>query len=103
MKTTGRVLQTATAWCGFLAGYLWVVHRWGKGWGLGESPVLGRTFVGWGLVLSTVYAVLLAGLFWPILPSPRTSGLRMVVSPTAFTLSFLLAALGVSWALGAMG
>ena len=103
MNTVGKILQTATAGAGFLVGYGWAVLRWGVV-ALGhDAPVRWAEWLVWGAALSTVYALLLGGLFWPWIPTARTGGLRVVTSPVAFTVSFLVGALGIQAALRALG
>jgi hypothetical protein len=104
MNATGKTLQVLTAGAGFLAGYLWSVARW-AGAAVGpraEGSVLGSA-AGCGVLLALAYVLLLGGLFWPWIPCPKRGGLRIVVAPTAFTLSFLLGAVGIQAALWALG
>ncbi|GAB4272008.1 MAG: hypothetical protein Kow0092_26960 [Deferrisomatales bacterium] len=96
----GKVVQALSAGAGFFAGYLWAVQGW-AGSGSGGAAVT-RAALADGVLLAALYTGLLSGLFWPCLPVPRTSGLRVVVSPASFTLSFLLGAGGMWAALGAL-
>ena len=95
--------QMVLAGAGFLAGYGWSVFRWAAREGLpaggGETSALLST----GVPLACCYTLLLAVFFWPCLSSAKGGSLRMVVAPTAFTLSALLAALGMDLALRFVG
>ena len=97
-------MQVITAGAGFLAGYLWSVARWAgaAGSAAGRAGLLGSA-AGWGVLLALAYAVLLGGLFWPWIPSSERGGVRIVVAPTAFSLSFLLGVFGIQAALWVLG
>lgn len=99
MITLSKVLQSLVAAGGFFTGYLWAVLRWAGGAGERPAAVLVEASLPAGFCLAGVYALLFAGLFWPWIPHPRAVGLRVVVSPVAFTLSFLLGAFGLQTSL----
>ena len=102
MSALGRLVQVLSAGLGFFLGYGWVVSRW-----LGTAGELHRELlrvaVSAGGAVSVLYMLLLGGLFGACLPLPCTRGLRMVISPAAFTLSCGLGALGMQGALWALG
>lgn len=102
MAEFGKVLQLITAGGGFLAGYLWGVHQWARG-ADAASVSLVQASLPAGIGLAVLYAGLLGGLFWACLPTPKTRGLRVVISPAAFTLSFFAGALGIQGALWMLG
>ena len=91
-----------SAGLGFFLGYFWVVSRW-LGTGGEAHRELFRVALGAGGLVSLLYVVLLAGLFWGCIPVPRARGLRMVVSPAAFSLSCGFGALGMQGALWVLG
>lgn len=95
MIVLGKVLQSLVAAGGFFAGYLWAVLRWAEGVGDHPVAVLVQSSLPAGLALAGLYALLLAVLFWPWIPRPRATGLRVAVSPVAFTLSFLVGGFGL--------
>lgn len=99
MTAVAKAGQVVLAAIGFLVGYGWAVQRWLQGAGMPASGETARVLLSTGLSLTCVYAVLLGVLFHSCLPSGREGGLRMVVTPTAFTLSAVLGALGMEGAL----
>ncbi len=97
----GRMFQLATAGAGFLAGYGWAVSRWA---GEVHAASLLKAAVGPGLAVSGLYVGVLACVLWGRAPArPAVTGLRVVVSPAAFTGSFVVAAAGLSGALALVG
>lgn len=99
MSAFGKGVQLATAGVGFFGGYLWAVI----GWAGHPASGLVREALAPGAALAAAYAVLVALLFWPVIPVPRAGALRAVVSPAAFTLSFALGAAGIRGALWLLG
>lgn len=97
-NAVGKLLQLVTAGAGLLVGYLWGVLRWG-GFLSAQGPRSVGGVAEGGALVALVYATLLGGLFWSWIPSGERGGIRMVVAPTAFTLSFLLGAVGIQSAL----
>lgn len=95
--------QLALAGVGFLVGYGWAVHRWAGRAGIPSELGAADTLLSAGLSLSLLYALLVGLLFHSCLPSGRSTGLRMVVAPTAFTVSAVLGALGMEAALRFVG
>jgi hypothetical protein len=102
MGAVSRACRVAAAGGGFLAGYLWSVVNWARAAGMAAGPAERGTFVAGGLFLAALYAVLL-GTLWGPPETARAPGLRIVVAPAAFTLSFLAGALGIRLALGLVG
>lgn len=103
MDAVSRTCRAAAAGGGFLAGYLWSVMSWARAAGLAAGAAERGTFVTGGLFLATLYAVLLGTVWGPPTASARVQGLRIVVAPAAFTLSFLAGALGIRLALTLVG
>ena len=102
MNVLGRLVQVLSAGLGFYLGFAWVACRWADTGGeLGRELL--RTALGAGGAVSALYVVLMAGLFWGHIPAPRARGLRVVISPVAFTLSFGGGAAGLRGALWALG
>lgn len=102
MRAFGKMLQITTAGMGFLGGYTWAVTRWAGEVGR-PAELLLPSAVPAGVGLAVLYSVLLWGLFGPWIPIPRSGSLRVVVSPTAFTLSFAMGAAGIHGALCLLG
>jgi len=102
MGGLGKVVQVASAGLGFFLGYFWVVSRW-VGAGDGANRELLQVALGAGGAVSVLYVLLLAGLFWVRIPVPCARGLRMVISPAAFSVSCGLGALGMQGALWVSG
>lgn len=102
MGALGRLVQVLSAGLGFFLGYGWVVSRW-LGTAGGQHRDLMRVALEAGGAVAALYMLLLGGLFWACLPLPRARGLRMVISPAAFTLSCCVGALGMQGALWALG
>ena len=98
MKAVGRAVQVASAGLGFFVGYFWAVSRWAGG-DSGIAQELLRSAATAGAAVSVLYALLLAGLFWARIPAPKLRGLRIVISPAAFSLSCVLGAVGMQGAL----
>jgi len=98
MGGLGRLVQVLSAGMGFFLGYFWVVSRWVAGGGEATRELL-RIAVEAGVMLSALYVLLLAGLFWVRIPVPQVRGLRVVVSPLAFSFSCVLGAVGMQSAL----
>jgi hypothetical protein len=67
------------------------------------GPAEMGTFVAGGLFLATLHALLLGVFLAPPLAPSRALGLRVVVAPAAFTLSFLAGAVGIRVALALVG
>lgn len=101
-RTFDKVLQAVTAGSGFFVGYVWAVMRW-SGEAEALRSALVRSSLGAGVGVSLLYCALLLGLFWSWLPVPRARGLRVAVSPAAFTLSLLAGFLGIHGALCLLG
>ncbi len=101
MGTAARFARVATGGMGFLAGYLWAVARWAQGLPSG-GEILGAALVP-GLALSAWYTALFVWVcgLGEGMEGPR--GLRVVVAPAAFTVSFAVGAAGIRWALGWAG
>ena len=102
MKILGKSLQLVSAGGGFFVGYLWAVLRWTEGQGP-TGDLLVRSSVMAGIGVSVLYSILLGGLFWALVPNPRLTGLRVVVSPAVFTVSFAIGAMGMQGALWMLG
>lgn len=103
MGRIGKGSQIVLAGAGFLAGYGWAVFRWAARGGLPTGGDGARALLSTGVPLACCYALLLTVFFWPCLPSAKGAGLRVVVAPTAFSLSALLAALSMEFALRFVG
>lgn len=102
LGAVGGACRAAAAGGGFLAGYLWAVVAWARGAGMGPSASDMGTFVAGGLFLAAVHAGLVGTLFAPA-RRRAPGGLRMVVAPAAFTLSFLVGCVGIRLALRLVG
>lgn len=104
MGGVGAVCRAAAAAGGFLAGYLWAVVAWARQVGMGTGAAAMGTFVTGGLFLAAVHAGLVAALFTPAGHRPwDVGGLRIVVAPAAFTLSFVAGSVGIRLALRLIG
>ncbi|MBI5015073.1 MAG: hypothetical protein HZB55_06225 [Deltaproteobacteria bacterium] len=103
MGSVSRVCRAVAAAGGFLAGYLWAVVGWARGLGMTAGPAEIETFVAGGVFLATLHALLVGAFFVPLTPPSRALGLRIVVAPATFTVSFVIGALGIRWALGMVG
>jgi hypothetical protein len=95
--------QIFLAGAGFLTGYGWTVSRWAERVGMSGGAGVMKTLLSTGLALAFGYALLLTALFWSCLPSTKGAGLRIVVAPTAFSVSALLGAMGMEAALRLVG
>lgn len=103
MSVLEKGSHAVLAGAGFLTGFAWAVFRWAERSDVPRDAETIRTLLATGGPLSAGYAVLLALLFWPLLPSSRGAGLRMAVAPTAFALSAILGAVGIEAALSFVG
>jgi len=102
MKAMGKLCQTIAAGGGFFLGFLWGVSVWAAGAASGGESLV-REALAPGGFLAAGYALVLASLFWTVLPSPRLVGLRAVAAPAAFTLSLLVGFLGIRGTLWLLG
>ncbi len=98
MGMTVRFARVVTGGMGFLSGYLWAVARWARGFPSG-GDLLGAALLP-GLVLSAWYAVLFVWVCGMGKGAEGPGGLRVVVAPVAFSVSFVIGAAGIRWALG---
>ena len=102
MKVLGRLVQVDSAGLGFFLGFAWVAGRWVHTGGVAEKEML-RVALSAGAAVSVLYVLLVGGLFWVHIPVPRARGLRVVVSPVAFSLSFAAGVCGLRGALWLLG